>query len=92
MHEQFVGTRAVDPKNQFDVKRLEVYLEKHIEGFKGPISLEQFSGGQSNPTFLLKASNGQYVLRRKPPGKLLPSAQRTPSEASRKVTTVRACG
>ena len=50
MHEQFVGTRAVDPKNQFDVKRLEVYLEKHIEGFKGPISLEQFSGGQSNPT------------------------------------------
>ena len=59
MHEQFVGTRAVDPKNQFDVKRLESYLEKHIEGFKGTISLEQFSGGQSNPTFLLTTSNCQ---------------------------------
>ena len=74
MHEQFVGTRAVDPKHQFDVPRLETYLKEHIDGFTGPISLEQFSGGQSNPTFLLKASSGQYVLRRKPPGKLLPSA------------------
>ena len=74
MHEQFIGTRAVDSKQQFDVKRLENYLETHIDGFEGPISLEQFSGGQSNPTFLLQASSGQYVLRRKPPGKLLPSA------------------
>ena len=47
MHEQFVGTRAVDPKHQFDVPRLETYLKEHIDGFTGPISLEQFSGGQS---------------------------------------------
>ena len=74
MHEQFIGTRAVDPKQQFNLDRLGEYLSAHMEGFKGPIELEQFSGGQSNPTFLLKASSGEYVLRRKPPGKLLPSA------------------
>jgi aminoglycoside phosphotransferase (APT) family kinase protein len=74
MHEQFIGTRAVDPKQQFNLSRLGEYLSAHIDGFQGPIELEQFSGGQSNPTFLLKASSGEYVLRRKPPGKLLPSA------------------
>ncbi|MEH6581193.1 MAG: phosphotransferase [Halioglobus sp.] len=50
------------------------YLEKHIDGFRGPILLEEFDQGQSNPTFLLKAQSGKYVLRRKPPGELLPSA------------------
>ena len=74
MHEQFVGTRAVDERHQFDLAKLEQYLSNHVEGFKGPLSAEQFSGGQSNPTFLLTAASGKYVLRRKPPGKLLPSA------------------
>ncbi|MDA1331263.1 MAG: phosphotransferase family protein [Proteobacteria bacterium] len=74
MHEQFIGTRPVDPKRQFNLDRLGEYLSACIDGFQGPIELEQFSGGQSNPTFLLKASSGKYVLRRKPSGKLLPSA------------------
>lgn len=74
MHEQFIGTRAVDAKQQFDLKRLEDYLKSHISGFQGPIAIEQFSGGQSNPTFILKTGSGEYVLRRKPSGKLLPSA------------------
>lgn len=50
------------------------YLAEHIEGFQGPISLEKFVGGQSNPTFKLTANNGVYVLRRQPPGELLKSA------------------
>ncbi|QOL25821.1 phosphotransferase family protein [Thalassotalea sp. LPB0316] len=50
------------------------YLARHIEGFSGPITLEKFAGGQSNPTYKLTASSGVYVLRRQPPGKLLKSA------------------
>ena len=53
---------------------LEAYLQKNLAGFEGPLLAEKFSGGQSNPTFLLTASSGQYVLRRKPPGQLLASA------------------
>ncbi len=53
---------------------LENYLGKHIAGFSGPLAIARFKGGQSNPTYKLTSSSGQYVLRRKPPGKLLPSA------------------
>jgi aminoglycoside phosphotransferase (APT) family kinase protein len=74
MHEQFVGTRPVEERHRFDVERLERYMRKHVAGLSGPVKVEQFKGGQSNPTYLLTAANGRYVLRRKPPGKLLPSA------------------
>jgi len=50
------------------------FLESRVDGFRGPARLEKFPGGQSNPTFLLSASSGDYVLRRQPPGKLLKSA------------------
>jgi aminoglycoside phosphotransferase (APT) family kinase protein len=53
---------------------LETYLESAIAGFRGPVDLRKFSGGQSNPTFLLSTPNERYVLRRQPPGKLLKSA------------------
>lgn len=49
-------------------------MASHVEGFKGPLSVRQFKGGQSNPTYLLEAGSGRYVLRRKPRGKLLKSA------------------
>jgi aminoglycoside phosphotransferase (APT) family kinase protein len=49
-------------------------MQVHVEGFCGPIGVRQFAGGQSNPTFLVESANHRYVLRRKPPGKLLPSA------------------
>ncbi|MBM7334283.1 phosphotransferase [Alloalcanivorax marinus] len=57
-----------------DTDRLTAYLEEHVPGFKGPMSAEKFEGGQSNPTFRIKAASGEYVLRRQPPGKLLKSA------------------
>jgi aminoglycoside phosphotransferase (APT) family kinase protein len=74
MHEEFVGTMPVSERNRFDFASLERYMQSHVEGYSGTLEVEQFKGGQSNPTFLLKAGGKSYVLRRKPPGKLLPSA------------------
>lgn len=59
---------------QLDDARLGDYLAAHIPGFRGPLRSRKFSGGQSNPTYLLEAASGRYVLRRKPPGVLLASA------------------
>ena len=58
----------------FDTEKLSSYLEANVDGFKGPLTAEKFPGGQSNPTFKVTATSGQYVLRRKPPGELLKSA------------------
>ncbi|HEY3067189.1 MAG TPA: phosphotransferase [Methylomirabilota bacterium] len=60
--------------HRFDVAALQAYLEARVPGFRGPITVRQFRGGQSNPTYYLTTGDGAYVLRRKPPGKLLPSA------------------
>jgi aminoglycoside phosphotransferase (APT) family kinase protein len=63
-----------EPSSCFDVAGLERYLTAVIAGFRGPIRVQQFVHGQSNPTYLLETSGQRYVLRRKPPGVLLPSA------------------
>ena len=60
--------------HRFNEDRLANYLTIHLAGFEGPLELLQFEGGQSNPTFLLGTQDKQYVLRKKPPGTLLPSA------------------
>jgi aminoglycoside phosphotransferase (APT) family kinase protein len=70
----FSGTREVAERLRFDVGRLEAYLNEHVAGFAAPVMLSQFKGGQSNPTYLIETPLRRYVLRRKPPGKLLPSA------------------
>ena len=59
---------------QLDTERLARYLAEHIPDFGGDLKAEKFPGGQSNPTFKLTANGREYVLRRKPPGELLPSA------------------
>jgi aminoglycoside phosphotransferase (APT) family kinase protein len=64
----------ITPMKNVDTSRLAAYLEQWVSGFSGPVSLEKFPGGQSNPTYLLSAVSGQYVLRSKPPGELLASA------------------
>jgi aminoglycoside phosphotransferase (APT) family kinase protein len=71
---EFSGTRDVAPALRFDAQRLADYLAAHAAGFAGPLGVRQFKGGQSNPTYLLETPARRYVLRRKPPGKLLPSA------------------
>ena len=72
--QDFAGTMPVVERLRFEVAPLEGWMREHVEGFRGPLSVEQFRGGQSNPTYRLSAPSGRYVLRRKPPGKLLPSA------------------
>jgi aminoglycoside phosphotransferase (APT) family kinase protein len=71
---EFTGTKEIAEALRFDVAALEKYLAAHVRGFAGPLTAQQFKGGQSNPTYLLTTPQQRYVLRRKPPGKLLPSA------------------
>ena len=68
------GTAEVLDKHRIDPAALARYMERHVEGFRGPLEIWQFRGGQSNPTYYLRTPGVEYVLRRKPPGKLLPSA------------------
>src|SRR5262245_18572439 len=70
----FSGTKDAAPALRLDPARLEHYLSAQIKGFAGPLAIRQFKGGQSNRTYLLETPTRRYVLRRKPPGKLLPSA------------------
>ena len=70
----FTGTSEVAERLRFDVSALESYMREHVAGFAGPVAVRQFKGGQSNPTYLVETPLRRYVLRRKPPGKLLPSA------------------
>jgi aminoglycoside phosphotransferase (APT) family kinase protein len=70
----FSGTKDVSAPLAIDAARLRAYLSERLAGFQGPLALRQFKGGQSNPTYLIETPARSYVLRRKPPGKLLPSA------------------
>ena len=71
---QNTGTMDVLERHQFDTKALTAFMEENVEDFEGPVTVEEFKGGQSNPTYLVKTQQQSYVLRRKPPGKLLKSA------------------
>jgi aminoglycoside phosphotransferase (APT) family kinase protein len=72
----YTGTRPVAASHAFDVAALEAHLRAHLPGFDGPLAVEQFKGGQSNPTYKLTTPNAAYVMRSKPgpAAKLLPSA------------------
>ncbi len=72
--EQNSGTVAVREAHRFDAASLERFMAREVAGFSGPLAVEQFKGGQSNPTYKLTTPGRAYVLRRKPPGKLLPGA------------------
>jgi aminoglycoside phosphotransferase (APT) family kinase protein len=73
-------TSAVREAHVFDVRALQAYLERNVDGFSGTLEVRQFVGGQSNPTFLLAAGGREYVMRKKPPGKLLASAHQVDRE------------
>ena len=60
--------------HQFDTTRVDGFMRANVSGYRGPFSVQQFEGGQSNPTFLLETPSRRYVLRKQPPGELLPSA------------------
>jgi len=76
-------TRDIAPAQRFDVTALETYLAGHIDGFNGLEGVRQFKGGASNPTFLVieKGGDGRlFVMRKKPPGRLLGSAHQVDRE------------
>ena len=66
--------------HRFDEAALASYLETHVRGYQGPLTVKQFEGGQSNPTFQLITPSTRYVLRKQPPGELLPSAHQVDRE------------
>ena len=66
MYEEFIGTQAVADRQQFDVAALESWLATYVDGFAGPLTIERFKGGQSNPTFKLITPQHAYVMRSKP--------------------------
>ena len=68
------GTEEVDAAHRFDEAALARWMTEHVAGYEGPLTVRQFKGGQSNPTYQLITPARSYVLRRKPSGKLLPSA------------------
>lgn len=72
--EKFGGTKEVESHLQLDLPRLAAYLQRAVPDFAGPLEVRRFKGGQSNPTYQLITPGRKYVLRRKPPGPLLPSA------------------
>jgi len=72
--DRFAGTMPVQERHKFDEGALESWLKANVPDYRGPLTVQQFKGGQSNPTFMLVTPAKKYVLRRKPPGKLLPSA------------------
>ena len=71
---------AVRDNHRFDEASLERYLRDHMPNFRGPLTVQQFVGGQSNPTFLLETPDARFVMRKKPPGTLLPSAHQVERE------------
>jgi aminoglycoside phosphotransferase (APT) family kinase protein len=75
-HAHFTGTKPVAASHAFDVAALQAYLLQHLPGFAGPLTVEQFKGGQSNPTYKLVTPGCAYVMRSKPgpAARLLPSA------------------
>jgi aminoglycoside phosphotransferase (APT) family kinase protein len=79
--DQNAGTTSVRDGFHFDEAALEAWMDGHVEGFCGPLTVEQFRGGQSNPTYKLSTPSTTYVLRRKPPGQLLPGAHAVDREA-----------
>ncbi len=72
--EDYSGTKPVEERHRVDEARLDRWMADHVDGYQGPLTVLQFKGGQSNPTYRLNTPNRSYVMRRKPFGKLLPSA------------------
>jgi len=70
----FSGTTEVRAEHRFDENRLADWMKANVEGYAGPLTVRQFKGGQSNPTYRLLTPTASYVLRRKPPGQLLKGA------------------
>jgi len=72
--EEYAGAKPVEERHRIDEASLDRWMHRNIEGYPGQLTVLQFKGGQSNPTYRLNTPGASYVMRRKPFGKLLPSA------------------
>jgi len=88
---QFSGTSEVREAHRFDTASLEAWMRENVRDFAGPLTVEQFKGGQSNPTYKLITPTKSYVMRRKPPGQLLKSAHAVDREY-KVITALHAAG
>ena len=88
---EFSGTKDVEERHRFNEANLDKWMRENVEGYSGPLKVSQFKGGQSNPTYRLDTPGNSYVLRRKPFGKLLPSAHAVDREY-RVITALHAQG
>lgn len=77
----FAGTTPVREAHRIDEAALDRWMHEHVSGYQGPLQVDQFKGGQSNPTYRLRTPGATYVLRRKPPGVLLKGAHAVEREA-----------
>lgn len=91
MNEIILETTEVREQHRFDTANLEKFMRDHIDGFLGIQTVSQFKHGQSNPTFILSDKKRKYVMRKKPPGKLLPSAHAVDREY-RIISTLKKAG
>jgi aminoglycoside phosphotransferase (APT) family kinase protein len=89
--DHFSGTKRVEERHRFDEAHLDLWMRDNVEDYRGPLTVSQFKGGQSNPTYRLDTPDRAYVLRRKPFGKLLPSAHAVDREY-RVITALHATG
>jgi aminoglycoside phosphotransferase (APT) family kinase protein len=80
LQQRFSGTEIAPGHLALDLESLDSHLRSRFEGYDGPIDARKFKGGQSNPTYLLTSGRNSFVLRRRPPGKLLPGAHRIDRE------------
>lgn len=85
---KFTGVKQIDDRLRFDELSLHAWMQDNVDGYQGPLSIHQFKGGQSNPTYRLDTPTRSYVLRRRPPGSLLPSAH----AVDREFRVIRALG
>jgi aminoglycoside phosphotransferase (APT) family kinase protein len=72
--EEYTGVQPIEERHRIDEASLDRWMQQHVEHYMGPLNVLQFKGGQSNPTYRIDTSGASYVVRRKPFGKLLPSA------------------
>lgn len=89
--EEYSGTKEVEQRHRFDEAGLDTWMKANVADYAGPLTVTMFKGGQSNPTYRLDTPGRSYVLRRKPPGKLLPSAHAVDREY-KVITALHAAG
>ena len=82
--EEFSGTREVEERHRVNEANLDAWMRANVEGYQGPLTVLQFKGGQSNPTYQINTPSRSYVMRRRPFGNPISDGRRSSSARSRR--------